>query len=213
LHGYGYNRIEVNQKPKRKGDTKMEKLTYSQIVTGQGYLSQELRDSIPKNSEHYVNFAYTDYGGDFFDKVCIEYFKENYPDNIVYEETCYYGQNAVIYGKVASDFLKETESYLLGFENIEEFFSELESKEKYELIESCSYGDLCHELGIDKDNIKESNKERILQALYDHTEQDHGVSFYSNIGQAIKDLNLGKPKFKYDRVEYEKSKGQKFLGL
>jgi hypothetical protein len=88
----------------------MEKLTYDQIAQGEGYLSQDLRDDIPKDSKYYVNFAYTDYGGDFFDKVCIEYFKENYPNNIVYEDTCYYGQNAIKYLKRNKQF-KSTKKY------------------------------------------------------------------------------------------------------
>ena len=31
-----------------------------------------------KNSECYVNVAFTDYGGSFFDKVLIEYFENNF---------------------------------------------------------------------------------------------------------------------------------------
>jgi len=192
----------------------MEKLTYDQIVAGDGYLSRELRNDIPKiKNGVYVNFAYTDYGGDFFDKVCIEFFKERYPKYCICEDTCYYGQNMILWGKVAKEFLKETESYLLGFEDIEQFFSELEYQEKQDFIDNCSYDDLCRELGIDKDNVKESNKVRLYEALYDNTYLDCGVSFYSNIDKAVEDLKLGQPKFKFSWDEFEARQGQKFLGL
>lgn len=77
-----------------------------------------------------INFAYTDYGGDFFDKVCIAFFAENYPNNIVKEDTYYYGQNAFIFGEVAKEFLEVTENYLLGFDGIESFYYEMENEER-----------------------------------------------------------------------------------
>lgn len=43
------------------------------------------------NSDIYLNFAYTDYGGLFLDKVIIYY-----PENIVHEETSWNGENAFI---------------------------------------------------------------------------------------------------------------------
>lgn len=50
------------------------------------------------NSDIYLNFAYTDYGGSFLDKVIISYFlerrslyKEYYPENIVHEEASWNG--------------------------------------------------------------------------------------------------------------------------
>lgn len=46
-------------------------------------LVQEVKD---KHSDIYLNFAYTDYGGLFLDKVIISYFKEYYQENIVHEK-------------------------------------------------------------------------------------------------------------------------------
>jgi len=77
-----------------------------------------------------INFGYSDYGGDFFDKVCIAFFAENYPNNIVKETTYYSGENAFIFGEVAAEFLEVTENYLLGFDNIESFYYEMENKER-----------------------------------------------------------------------------------
>lgn len=82
-------------------------------------LAMEAKD---KNSDYYLNIAYTDYGGCFFDKVVIEYFKEKHPESIVYENTYYNGENAFIFGNVAKKFAEESSQYLLGFEDIEDFY-------------------------------------------------------------------------------------------
>lgn len=92
-------------------------------------LLNELRGKI-KEKDMIVNFAYTDYGGDFFDKVCIAFFSENYPNNIVKENAAYYGENAFIFGEVAKEFMEVTENYLLGFEGIESHYYEMENEER-----------------------------------------------------------------------------------
>lgn len=92
-------------------------------------LLNELKSKISEN-DIIVNFAYTDYGGDFFDKVCIEYFSEKYPQNIVKELTCYSGENAFIFGEVAKEFIESTDNYLLGFEDLESFYYDMEYKEE-----------------------------------------------------------------------------------
>lgn len=56
------------------------------------------------NSDIYLNFAYTYYGGSFLDKVIISYFKEYYPENILHEETSWNGENAFIFGDIAKEF-------------------------------------------------------------------------------------------------------------
>ena len=70
--------------------------------TNQFYASEDLLNELKekiKENDTIINFAYTDYGGDFFDKVCIKYFSEKYPNNIVKENTSYYGENAFIFGE------------------------------------------------------------------------------------------------------------------
>jgi hypothetical protein len=92
-----------------------------------GYGSEKLVElAKSKQSDIYINFAYTDYGGDFFDRIAIAYFKENHPDNIVYENTYFNGENAYIFGEIAKEFKEETDNYLLGFESIEEYYFEKE---------------------------------------------------------------------------------------
>lgn len=89
----------------------------------------ELKAKIKPN-DTIINFAYTDYGGDFFDKVCVAFFTEKYPNNIVKELTGWSGENAFIFGEVATEFLEATASYLLGFDDIESFYYEMENEER-----------------------------------------------------------------------------------
>lgn len=95
----------------------------------------ELKDSVREKiseGEEVLSFSYTDYGGDFFDKVGIEYFIENYPDNIVWEHTCYSGKNGIIFGDVVKEFKERTENYLLGFDDIESFYYEMTNEVEHE---------------------------------------------------------------------------------
>lgn len=69
------------------------------------YVASEslVQEAKSKHSDIYLNFAYTSYGGSFLDKVIISYFKENYPENIVYEKTSWKGENAFIFGEPAKE--------------------------------------------------------------------------------------------------------------
>lgn len=60
------------------------------IYVGSESLVQEVKD---KHSDIYLNFAYTDYGGSFLDKV----------ENIVHEKTSWNGENAFIFGEPAKE--------------------------------------------------------------------------------------------------------------
>lgn len=82
-----------------------------------------------KNAKCYVNVSYTDYGGTIFDKILISFFKEKHPDNIIIEKTSWNGENAFIFGDIVLKLIKETQSYLLGFEDLEDYFSYFEQKE------------------------------------------------------------------------------------
>lgn len=93
-----------------------------QTYVASGSLVQEAKD---KHSDIYLNFAYTNYGGSFLDKVIISYFKEYYPENIVHEKTSWNGENAFIFGEPAKelyDFIKT--GYILGFDCLEQYYTE-----------------------------------------------------------------------------------------
>jgi len=82
-----------------------------------------------------IAFAYTDYGGSFLDKVAIQYFQENYPDNIVTEVTGWGGENAFVFGEPAQEWMESTEDYPLGFEDFEEFYTNKEYEAEMEGFE------------------------------------------------------------------------------
>jgi hypothetical protein len=87
-------------------------------------------DSLQDN--YVISFAYTDYGGDFMDKVAIAYFKENYPNNTLFENAGYNGENAYVFGEPAKEWIETTQDYPLGFEDIEDFYYEKTSEQENE---------------------------------------------------------------------------------
>lgn len=91
---------------------------------GSESLVQEVKD---KHSDIYLNFAYTDYGGLFLDKVIISYFKEYYQENIVHEKTSQNGENAFIFGEPAKELynLMKVDN-VLGFDDLEDYYTEME---------------------------------------------------------------------------------------
>jgi hypothetical protein len=95
----------------------------------QTYVASEslLQKAKDKHSDIYLNFAYTDYGGSFLDKVIISYFKEYYPENIVHEKISWNGENAFIFGEPAKelhDLIKT--GYILGFDCLGQYCTEME---------------------------------------------------------------------------------------
>lgn len=99
------------------------------------FASDELIEQLTKHPNYeengiILNFAFTDYGGDFFDKIVIEHFEKEHPENIASENTYYFGKNAFIFGDVAKDFLEESENYILGFENIEDYYFNRQNEEE-----------------------------------------------------------------------------------
>lgn len=87
-------------------------------------LVQEAKD---KHSDIYLNFAYSNYGGSFLDKVIISYLKEYYPENIVHERTSWNGENAFIFGEPAKELynLMKVDN-VLGFDDLEDYYTEME---------------------------------------------------------------------------------------
>lgn len=84
-----------------------------------------------KHSDIYLNFAYTDYGGSFLDKVIISYFKEYYPENIVHEITSWNGENAFIFGEPAKELYELIiTGNILDFDYLGQYYTEM----KYNII-------------------------------------------------------------------------------
>lgn len=111
----------------------MRLFTVCDISSRDFYASDELRDELrerldelPEADRVFVAFAYTDYGGDWLDVVATKYFEEEYGDITLVEKTVYFGKNCLVIGPIAREWIEETDSYLLGFRDFEEYFSNVE---------------------------------------------------------------------------------------
>lgn len=93
------------------------------------YVASEslVQEAKSKHSDIYLNFAYTSYGGSFLDKVIISYFKENYPENIVYEKTSWKGENAFVFGEPAKKLYELIiAGNILDFYYLGQYYTEME---------------------------------------------------------------------------------------
>lgn len=96
---------------------------------GWTYVGSEslVQEAKSKHSDIYLNFAYTSYGGSFLDKVIISCFKENYPENIVYERTSWKGENAFVFGEPAKKLYELIiAGNILDFYYLGECYTEME---------------------------------------------------------------------------------------
>lgn len=155
----------------------MKKMTVHEFLNKhEGYASRELRENVrdlnlPENSIIY-NPAYTDYGGDVSDKLVIKYIRENYPNNILWETTCYFGENAIIFfnpnlpedEQLDFEEFSETaeESCILYFEGLEDLWSEFEFEKTWEALSDFYDYAKEYKLCIIKDR-----KKIFLQKAYD----------------------------------------------
>ena len=105
------------------------KISSSDEGTGSQDLKEKAQAKIDKGLT-VIHFGYTDYGGTFGDRVAIAYFKKHHPKNILWENSGYNGENAFVFGKVADEYLEETAKYPLGYEDIEDFYYEMQNKQE-----------------------------------------------------------------------------------
>jgi antirestriction protein len=126
-------------------------------------LIDELKEKLNLKSEDVKNqdviaFAYTNYGGSIIDKYAIEYFLENYPRNIVVEETSYNGKNAFVFGKPAKEWMEQSDDYILGFDDFESYYYE---KENEDFIQGINYfiQDLKRNYTFNEEEVKDSLEE------------------------------------------------------
>jgi hypothetical protein len=135
------------------------KLEYIDDAFASYELQEKLREKLGLDSDAnsvgdnvVISFAYTDYGGDFLDKVAIEYFKENYPENTLFEYAGYGGENAFVFGEPAQEWINSTEDYPLGFEGIEEFYYQMQNDAEFEGFEYF-VDDLSRDYTFDKEEV------------------------------------------------------------
>jgi len=129
------NRSDVNRTKKfAKGG---EVVSHDEIGNsfGSASLKKKLKSKI-KEDDTVIQFSYSDYAGDFGDKVSIAYFKKNHPKNIVSETTGYNGEAAFVFGKPADGFVKDG----LEYEDLEEFYNQaISNQEAKEFKEFLAY--------------------------------------------------------------------------
>lgn len=112
----------------------MEVLTLKSFEAGKGFWYdreediKELRAQGLKDTDIIVNFAYTDYGGNFIDNVFIEYFENKNSHCFKVQDTVYYGKNAILWGKEAQEVKAQSQNYILGYEDIENFYLQKENE-------------------------------------------------------------------------------------
>lgn len=163
------------------------------------YATEELKEKAIAQSglpnlfetNFWVNFAYTDYGGTFFDKVCIEYFERNFPNNFVSEVVGWNGKNGVLFNtsedtNLVEDFREKTGNYLLGFADLEDFYSQMEYEQTTKDFE-WFLEDLQREYFVKKDTL-----DFLLENYSGHFEmQPNGLDFcYSDLEKELKEENL-----------------------
>jgi hypothetical protein len=108
----------------------MESLTLKSFKEGKGFWAdreediKELEAQGLTDDSIIINFAYTDYGGHFIDRVAIEFFKNEKCFRAY--DTVYYGQNAILWGDVAKAFKEQSQNYPLGYAGLEDFYYQKE---------------------------------------------------------------------------------------
>lgn len=147
-----------------------------------------------------ISFAYTDYGGDFLDKVAIRYFEENYPENIIVENAGYNGQNAYVFGEPAQEWIESTDDYPLGMSGLEDLYYEMQNESEDESF-SMFLDDL------ERDDYV-FDRDEVMEWLIDnrggyYTMTTQGLDFsYSDLTNSL--INEGLIYIEEDEEEYEK---------
>jgi hypothetical protein len=113
------------------------KLEYIGDAYASDEMANELREKLGIETDslgdnYVISFAYTDYGGDFLDKVAIAYFSETYPENTIKENSGWGGENAFVFGEPAKEWIEQTQDYPLGFEDFEDFYMQKENEQEAE---------------------------------------------------------------------------------
>jgi hypothetical protein len=142
-------------------ERKMELTTLNKVRFASQLLKDMAQTLADGNPEAKVAaFAYTDYGGDAFDVLCCKYFEENYPEYFAWESTIYSGRNGILVSPpdrdLVGEFEEAVEEYVLGFEDMESAYTELEVEA---LCEAVAY-------------FIDSNTDEDGEQLYDHREEE-----------------------------------------
>lgn len=124
-----------------------------------------------------INVGYTNYGGTFADKALIAFFKENYPQCIISENTAWDGENAFIFGDLADEIAQNKDYFaILEFEDY--YLAQVEKVQEEEA------NNVIEEYFKDKE-LSDEERIRIWQAILtffeeSSTVQTFGVDYCEN---------------------------------
>ena len=173
-------------------------------------LQDELRTKLGIDKNAYrlddnvvISFAYTDYGGDFLDKVAIRYFEENYPENTLVENAGYGGQNAFVFGEPAQEWIDSTDDYPLGFENIEDLYYEMQNEAEYESFDMFLDDLERDDYVFDRDEVMNWLMEN-RGGYYSMTTQGLDFSYFDLADELVDEGLISKEKEDEDENEYKK---------
>lgn len=104
----------------------MEITTVADALNGKVYASKDLLADLASKGlakdAKIINLAYTEYGGDFLDNFYLAYFKEHHPENVIWENTSYDGENGFIFGDIVLQLIDKMADNILGFEDMESVY-------------------------------------------------------------------------------------------
>lgn len=153
--------------------TSFEEKCFSLFGEKQCCASDSLKERVLElcpNGEKYINLAYTYYSGTFVEKAFIKYMEDNHPESIIYEETAWFGKNAIVFGEIVSDIIESTELYILGFEDFEDYFCKEELEEQMKAAEQY----------INENDIPEEKKELVIDYFRECSVETFGIDYSEN---------------------------------
>ena len=116
------------------------------------YASEQLANELTALNPNgvVINLAYTDYGGSILDKLLISYLLEEGSKDIIVEQTSWNGQNAFVYGRTAQEIFDcITNGYVLGFDNLEEYYCDKKNEAINEVINRLQIDEYKRELAYE----------------------------------------------------------------
>ena len=98
------------------------------------YASESLiEEALEKESDQYINLAYTDYGGTLLDKLLITYLT-SINACILVESTSWYGKNAIVFGATAKELKRYIDNgNVLDYIDFDDYYYYTKENEQREI--------------------------------------------------------------------------------
>jgi len=152
----------------------METMTAKQFRQGNGFMSWQLRRQFPdniKDDQLVINFAYTDYGGSFIDKVIIAFLRSKHVQHMLHEHTSWSGENCTLYSKKYVKFFNRDFKDWFYNDEFEEFYCQQE----YQIQDEC-WNYVANEF-IQDYELDESMKSDIVNFLHEEFDRYYSIVY------------------------------------